>query len=120
MTTPTTTRKTSSRTTRTPKDTTPKPTETATKTAPKDTTPAKATPKQDATPKAKEKTATDYRREVDLAIIQAAGNLVDEIVPAKLRKEVAVLIANQLHHLSTPKAGWPAKNLPKPDRSDWR
>lgn len=65
-------------------------------------------------------TARDIARKVDLAIIAAASKLVDELAPAPLRDEVARLIANQLHHLSTPALGWPAANLPRPDRSDWR
>lgn len=65
-------------------------------------------------------TARDYVRNVDLAIIIAAGEAVDEIVPEKFRAEVKQLVANQLHHLSTPKAGWPSTNLPTPDRSEWR
>jgi hypothetical protein len=66
------------------------------------------------------KTATDYRREIDLLIITAAGELVTAHVPAELRGQVARLIANQLHHMSTPKAGWPSAVLPTPERSDWR
>jgi len=64
--------------------------------------------------------AADWRRTVDLAIIIAAGDLVTELVPEKHRDEVANLIANQLHHLSTPALGWPSTVLPTPDRSDWR
>lgn len=69
---------------------------------------------------AKPATARDYVRNVDLAIIMAAGEAVDEIVPEKFRAEVRQLVANQLHHLSTPKAGWPSTTLPTPDRSEWR
>jgi hypothetical protein len=68
----------------------------------------------------KAKTPTDYRKEIDLAIITAAGALVAERVPEEMRPVVARLIANQLHHLSTPKTGWPTDHLPKPERSDWR
>lgn len=68
----------------------------------------------------KAKTAADYRKEIDLAIITAAGEMVTERVPEQLREQVARLIANQLHHLSTPSGGWPTEVLPTPDRSDWR
>ena len=86
--------------------------------APQETAPAKAeTTKVE---KPKEKAATDYRREVDGLIIQAAGELVKQQVPEALRAEVAKMIANQLHHLSTPKLGWPSDVLPRPDRSEWR
>jgi len=73
-----------------------------------------------AAPTVKPRTATDWRRDVDLAIIMAAGDLVAELVPAEHRDEVARLIANQLHHLSTPALGWPSAVLPTPARSDWR
>lgn len=69
---------------------------------------------------AKPTTARDYVREVDLAIIIAAGDAVEATVPEKFRAEVKQLVANQLHHLSTPKAGWPSTTLPTPDRSEWR
>lgn len=69
---------------------------------------------------AKPATARDYVKSVDLAIIIAAGEAVEEIVPEKFRAEVRQLVANQLHHLSTPKAGWPSATLPTPDRSEWR
>lgn len=65
-------------------------------------------------------TARDYVRSVDLAVIIAAGEAVEEMVPEALRAEVRQLVANQLHHLTTPKAGWPSATLPTPDRSDWR
>lgn len=66
----------------------------------------------------KVKTARDYVREVDAAILGYAPNLLSD-VPEALRAEVAQLIANQLHHLSSPSAGW-VSDLPKPDRSEWR
>lgn len=69
---------------------------------------------------ARAKNAADFRRDVDLAIIAYAGNLVAGMVPAEFQAEVGKLVANQLHHLSTPALGWPSENLPKPDRSDWR
>lgn len=69
--------------------------------------------------KSGEKTASDYRREVDAALIKAAGNLVPEIVPEQFRAEVAQMISNQLHHLSTPAIGWESA-LPKPDRAGWK
>jgi len=71
-------------------------------------------------PEPKPKTPADYRREIDLAIIAAAGELVKNSVPDALRPVVARLIANQLHHLSSPSGGWPTEHLPKPERSDWR
>jgi hypothetical protein len=79
---------------------------------------AKAHPARTVT--VKPRTATDWRRDVDLAIILAAGTLVTELVPAELQAEVAKLISNQLHHLSSPALGWPTADLPVPDRSDWR
>jgi len=69
---------------------------------------------------ARPKSAVDYRRDVDLAIIAAAGQLVSDLVPPQHRAAVARLIANQLHHLSTPTLGWPSLTLPTPDRSEWR
>jgi hypothetical protein len=69
---------------------------------------------------ARPKNAADFRRDVDLAIIAAADKLVTEMVPEEFRAEAARIIANQLHHLSTPALGWPAATLPKPDRSGWR
>lgn len=80
--------------------------------------PGKAATDEDTGPKAK--TAADYRREIDLAIITAAGELVKEQVPEELREQVARLISNQLHHMSSPANGWPTEVLPTPDRSDWR
>jgi len=73
-----------------------------------------------AAPAAKPRTAVDYRRDVDAAIIAKAGELVSDLVPEEMRDEVARLIANQLHHLSNPTLGWPSDVLPTPDRSDWR
>jgi hypothetical protein len=64
-------------------------------------------------------TIARLRREIDRAIIQAAGELVAR-VPAAHRKEVAQLISNQLHHLATKADGWPSDKLPAPARSDWR
>lgn len=91
-----------------------------TKTPATPATPAAKTPAQTkAAEQAKPKTAAEWRREIDLLLIRAAGDLVKEHVPTGLRAEVSQLIANQLHHLSTPKAGWPS-SLPKPQRSDWR
>lgn len=85
---------------------------------------AKAAPKPTPAPEPAKveqpkKTANDYRREIDLLIIQAAGEIVSARVPAEQRDAVAQAIANQLHHLSTKKLGWPAGVLPTPDRSDW-
>jgi|SRR5690348_4777572 hypothetical protein len=71
-------------------------------------------------PAPKPRTAVDYRRDVDAAIIAKAGELVADLVPEEHRDEVSRLIANQLHHLSTPALGWPSEVLPVPDRSDWR
>jgi hypothetical protein len=64
------------------------------------------------------KTARDYVREVDAAILGYATNLMTD-VPEALRAEVAQLVANQLHHLSSPTVGW-IGDLPRPDRSEWR
>lgn len=69
---------------------------------------------------ARAKNAQDWARDVDLAIIAAAGNLVEELVPEEFRATVARRIAQQLHHMSTPKLGWPSLTLPRPDRSDWK
>lgn len=65
-------------------------------------------------------TAADWRRTIDLALIEYAGNLIAGSVPDDLQKAVARLVSNQLHHLSTPELGWPSTVLPVPDRSDWR
>lgn len=71
-------------------------------------------------PAPKPMTARDFVKVVDLAVLIAAGEAVNEIVPEELREQVAQLVANQLHHLSTPKVGWPSTVLPTPDRSEWR
>ena len=89
--------------------------------------PAKAAPAKAApapapapAPEPKKPTTADYRNEIDQAIIRAAGELVKQMVPADLHGHVSQLIANQLHHLSTPKQGWPSDILPRPNRSEWR
>lgn len=65
-------------------------------------------------------TARDYVRAVDAAILSYVPSLIAGAdVPEELRAEVAQLVANQLHHLSTPERGWPAE-MPKPARSDWK
>lgn len=69
---------------------------------------------------AKKPTARDYVRKVDLLILGAVGDLMAGTeIPDDLKPEVAQLLANQLHHLSSPERGW-AGDLPKPDRSEWR
>lgn len=69
---------------------------------------------------AKKPTARDYVRKIDLLILGAVGELLTSAeVPAELLPEVRQLLANQLHHLSSPERGW-AGDLPKPDRSEWR
>jgi len=85
-------------------------------------TPAKAAPAPAPAPapEPKKPTTADYRNEIDQAIIRAAGELVKQMVPADLHGHVSQLIANQLHHLSTPKQGWPSDILPRPNRSEWR
>lgn len=69
----------------------------------------------------KAKTAREYVREIDAKILTFAGEAIELTadLPAELRGEVAALIANQLHHLASPKIGW-VGSLPKPDRSEWR
>lgn len=65
-------------------------------------------------------TARDFVRRIDLAILSYVPNLLAGAdVPDELKSEVAQLIANQLHHLSSPERGWPT-DLPKPARSEWR
>jgi len=65
-------------------------------------------------------TARDYVRKVDAAILRAVGDLVTEAeVPEALLAEVRQLLANQLHHLSSPERGWEC-DLPKPARSEWK
>src|SRR2546423_1899537 len=56
--------------------------------------------KPEPTPEPKPKTAQALIREVDQAVIAAAGQLVEKL-PAEVRDEVAQAVANQLHHLST-------------------
>lgn len=69
---------------------------------------------------AKAPTARDYVRKIDLLILGKVGDLVMEAeVPGDMLKEVEQLLANQLHHLSSPERGWHG-DLPKPDRSEWR
>jgi len=72
-------------------------------------------------PAPKDKTAAAFVRELDLALIAAAGELFERAdIPAKMRRDVAQSFANQLHHLSRPALGWPADGkLPRPVRSDW-
>lgn len=65
-----------------------------------------------------EKTFSDYRRELSRAVIVAAGELVSQ-APREHRAELAQAISNQLHHLTTPKAGWPKGKLPVPQRNEW-
>jgi hypothetical protein len=68
----------------------------------------------------KAKTARDFVRELDAAILTSAGEIVAAAeVPDELRAEVEDLISNQLHHLSSPTRGW-VGTLPVPDRSEWR
>jgi len=65
-------------------------------------------------------TARDYVRKIDAAILRAVGDLVTEAeVPETLLSEVRQLLANQLHHLSSPERGWEC-DLPKPARSEWK
>lgn len=65
-------------------------------------------------------TARDYVRKVDAAILGYVGNLLAGAeVPEALQAEVAQLLANQLHHLSSPERGWDSA-LPKPNRSEWK
>lgn len=92
----------------------------ARKTAPRTTKPAttaKQAPKaaRKAAPAAT-KTAADYRREVDRALVIAAGEIVTKRVPEEHRAAVAQAVANQLHHLV--RGDWPG-TLPRPARSDW-
>lgn len=69
-------------------------------------------------PAPKAKTARDWTRDVDAAILEAAAKLVEDLVPEDKRDAVAQLVANQLHHLSTPALGW-VGTLPRPARSEW-
>lgn len=65
-------------------------------------------------------TARDYVRKVDAAILAAVGELVKAAeVPEALAAEVNQLLANQLHHLSSPERGW-VSDLPRPARSEWK
>jgi len=81
---------------------------------------AKAAAREAKAAEAKKPTARDYVRKVDLLILGAVGDLLAGAeVPAELLPEVKQLLANQLHHLSSPERGW-AGDLPKPDRSEWR
>lgn len=72
-----------------------------------------------AMPAPRPKSAIDWQREVDFALVEYAANLVAGMVPAEHQAVVARKVANQLHHLSTPTIGWP-EGLPRPERSDWR
>lgn len=72
-----------------------------------------------AMPAPRPKSAIDWQREVDYALVEYAANLVAGMVPAEHRAVVSRKVANQLHHLSTPTIGWP-EGLPRPERSDWR
>ena len=65
-------------------------------------------------------TARTFVRDLDTAILIEAGRIVAEAeIPENLRAEVENLIANQLHHLASPKVGWPTEDLPTPNRSEW-
>lgn len=78
----------------------------------------KATGATEASNGTAEKTLHDYRRELSRAVIVAAGELISQ-APREHRAELAQAISNQLHHLTTPKAGWPKGKLPVPQRSEW-
>jgi hypothetical protein len=82
---------------------------------------AAKTAKEAAAAAPKAKTARDYVREIDAKILTFAGEAIELTadLPAEMRVEVAALIANQLHHLATPKTGW-VGSLPTPDRSEWK
>lgn len=81
---------------------------------------AKAAAREARAAEVKTATARDYVRKVDAAILMAVCDLpVWAEVPEALRPEVKKLVANQLHHLTSPAAGWLGE-LPKPDRSEWR
>ncbi len=65
-------------------------------------------------------TARDFVRTLDAAILASAGAIVaDAELPEELRAEVEMLVANQLHHLASPKTGWDVPGLPRPQRSEW-
>jgi hypothetical protein len=65
-------------------------------------------------------TARTFVRDLDRAILEAAGKIVaDADIPDELREDVEHLIANQLHHLASPKTGWDVEGLPLPQRSEW-
>lgn len=67
-------------------------------------------------------TTRAYVREIDAAILEAAGPLAAKLVesaPGALRAEILQRVANQLHHLASPKTGW-VGTLPVPERSEWR
>lgn len=65
-------------------------------------------------------TARDFVRTLDAMILASAGAIVaDAELPEELRAEVEMLVANQLHHLASPKTGWNVAGLPRPQRSEW-
>jgi hypothetical protein len=71
---------------------------------------------------AKVNTPRTYVREIDAAILEAAGTIaagIAESAPEAFRAKIFALVANQLHHLASPKTGW-VGTLPVPDRSEWR
>lgn len=82
---------------------------------------AKAKAKEEKAAVAAKPTARDFVRKVDLAILAAIPGLMDAAeIPEDLKAEVARLVVNQVHHLTTKeRGGWP-ESLPTPDRSDWR
>lgn len=70
----------------------------------------------------KPRTARDAVREIDSEILTVAGEIATRIAgeyPEEIRPEILALVANQLHHLASPKNGW-VGTLPVPDRSEWK
>src|ERR1019366_10511408 len=67
-------------------------------------------------------TARDAVRKIDGEILAAAGEIavrIAEEYPEEMRSEILALVSNQLHHLASPKIGWPETSLPVPARSEW-
>lgn len=91
--------------------------------AAKDAKEAAAKAKEAAASAPKAKTAREYVREIDAAILEAAGEIAARIAVTcpdiEMRADILAAVSNQLHHLTTPKVGW-VGSLPTPERSEWK
>jgi len=83
-------------------------------------------PAQSQPPKAEAKPiklSRDQKQQLATVIVTAAAGVMDQLDGVGLKgvsqDEAARIVSQWLHHLPVDRARWP-KELPKPDRSDWR